>query len=123
MRPVARTISCQSAGFSVVDAPLDRIAEARISCHTTQLRRPPTADFFSAFNSKIHYMKPYLLGRARTAIVLLSFVLTPLSLQATQLAYEGFDYPSGAVLTGHSGGFGWGGLWQTVNNGSADVLD
>ncbi|MEK7951110.1 beta strand repeat-containing protein [Luteolibacter soli] len=48
--------------------------------------------------------------------------LAPLGSQAAQLAYEGFDYSSGAGnLTGLGGGFGWNGNWLTVNNGSADV--
>ncbi len=38
------------------------------------------------------------------------------------MAYEGFNYPSGSAnLTGLSGGFGWNGSWQGVNNGSSSV--
>jgi len=39
------------------------------------------------------------------------------------MAYEGFDYPTGAGnLTSLSGGFGWNGGWLTVDNGSADII-
>jgi fructan beta-fructosidase len=39
------------------------------------------------------------------------------------LAYEGFDYAAGSSnLTEGNGGSGWEGAWQTVNNGSADVV-
>lgn len=42
--------------------------------------------------------------------------------QAALLAYEGFNYaPGSGNLTGLSGGFGWGGAWQGVNNGSSSV--
>lgn len=49
-------------------------------------------------------------------------VLVPASTYASLLAYEGFNYASGTGnLTGQSGGFGWKGTWNTVNNGSSDV--
>lgn len=45
------------------------------------------------------------------------------SAQAGLMAYEGFNYPVGSGnLSGQSGGFGWNGSWQTVNNGSSSVL-
>jgi autotransporter-associated beta strand protein len=47
---------------------------------------------------------------------------SPHPLQAALVAYEGFDYATGSGnLTGQSGGFGWNGAWQTVNNGSSSV--
>jgi autotransporter-associated beta strand protein len=50
-------------------------------------------------------------------------LLLPAGIQAAQLAYEGFDYPAGSAnLTNQLGGSGWNGVWQTVNNGSADVV-
>ncbi|QJE97824.1 immunoglobulin domain-containing protein [Luteolibacter luteus] len=58
------------------------------------------------------------------ASLLAGFTITPSTSEAAQLAYEGFDYAAGAGnLTGNTGGFGWGSVWQTVNNGSADVVD
>ncbi|MBK1816624.1 immunoglobulin domain-containing protein [Luteolibacter yonseiensis] len=55
--------------------------------------------------------------------LLAGLLLIPSGSQAAQMAYEGFDYPTGAGnLTGLSGGTGWNGGWQTVNNGSADVV-
>ena len=50
-------------------------------------------------------------------------LLIPAGLQAAPLAYEGFDYPAGLDnLTNQIGGYGWDGVWQTVNNGSADLI-
>ena len=44
-------------------------------------------------------------------------------LPSGSLAYEGFDYPSGeGSLSGNGGGHGWSGDWQTINNGSSDVV-
>lgn len=38
------------------------------------------------------------------------------------MSYEGFNYPTGSGnLSGQNGGFGWGGSWQTVNNGASSV--
>jgi len=49
-------------------------------------------------------------------------LVAPQSTQASLLAYEGFNYATGSAnLTGLSGGFGWGGSWQGVNNGSSSV--
>lgn len=60
----------------------------------------------------------------RNGALVLAGWLIPLGLQAAQMAYEGFDYPSGSAnLTGQSGGSGWNGVWLTIDNGSADVLD
>ncbi len=55
--------------------------------------------------------------------MILAGLLTPPGLRAAPLAYEGFDYPAGSTLSGRSGGSGWNGVWQTANNGSADILD
>lgn len=42
--------------------------------------------------------------------------------KAGLMAYEGFNYATGSAnLTGKSGGFGWNGAWQGVNNGSSSV--
>jgi hypothetical protein len=50
-------------------------------------------------------------------------IFAPAAAQASQLAYEGFDYATGSGnLTAMNGGTGWNGAWQTVNNGSADVV-
>ncbi len=39
------------------------------------------------------------------------------------LAYEGFDYPvANGSLSGQNGGSGWAAPWQTVDNGTADIL-
>ncbi|MEO5916252.1 MAG: autotransporter-associated beta strand repeat-containing protein [Luteolibacter sp.] len=60
---------------------------------------------------------------ANSAALLAGLLLVPLGAQATQLAYEGFDYATGSGnLTTQNGGTGWNGAWQTVNNGSADVI-
>ncbi|WP_193212591.1 beta strand repeat-containing protein [Luteolibacter marinus] len=60
---------------------------------------------------------------ANRAALFAGLVLVPLGSHAAQLAYEGFDYPDGASnLTSMDGGSGWSGGWQTVNNGSADVI-
>lgn len=57
------------------------------------------------------------------ASLLAGIAIAPSASEAAQLAYEGFDYATGTGnLTGNTGGFGWGGVWQTVNNGSADVV-
>ncbi|MEI9962658.1 MAG: hypothetical protein WDM76_16535 [Limisphaerales bacterium] len=49
-------------------------------------------------------------------------ILIPSTSRAALMAYEGFNYPSGSAnLTGLSGGFGWNGSWQGVNNGSSSV--
>lgn len=48
--------------------------------------------------------------------------LLPSSLQAAQLAYEGFDYTVPGTVTGKAGGYGWRGVWLTVNGNSADVV-
>ncbi len=41
---------------------------------------------------------------------------------ASLMAYEGFNYGTGSAnLTGLSGGFGWNGGWQGVNNGASSV--
>jgi autotransporter-associated beta strand protein len=49
-------------------------------------------------------------------------LLSPPTMKAALLAYEGFNYATGSAnLTGLSGGFGWGGSWQGVNNGSSSV--
>lgn len=45
----------------------------------------------------------------------------PLSTRAALMAYEGFNYPTGSGLTGLSGGFGWNGVWQNVNNGDSTI--
>ncbi|MCW1926501.1 immunoglobulin domain-containing protein [Luteolibacter arcticus] len=63
---------------------------------------------------------PYIF---RNCALILAGWLAPLGSQAAQMAYEGFDYSTGTGnLTGLSGGFGWNGNWQTVNNGSADIV-
>jgi hypothetical protein len=60
--------------------------------------------------------------RTLTGAALASLALMTLPAQAGLLAYEGFNYPAGSGnLTGLSGGFGWNGSWQTVNNGSSSV--
>lgn len=49
-------------------------------------------------------------------------LVAPRTAQASLLAYEGFNYATGSAnLTGLSGGFGWNGAWQGVNNGSSSV--
>ncbi len=48
--------------------------------------------------------------------------LLPASLQATQLAYEGFDYAVPGTVTGKAGGYGWRGVWATINGNSADTV-
>ncbi|WP_035602829.1 immunoglobulin domain-containing protein [Haloferula sp. BvORR071] len=59
--------------------------------------------------------------RGRAAVVYAGLLL-PVSLQAAQMAYEGFNYPTGTSnLSASYGGSGWNGTWATVNNGSADV--
>ncbi|MCW1887639.1 immunoglobulin domain-containing protein [Luteolibacter flavescens] len=59
----------------------------------------------------------------RNCTFVLTGCLSPLALQAAPLAYEGFDYATGTGnLTTLNGGTGWNGAWQTVNNGSADIL-
>lgn len=53
----------------------------------------------------------------------MAILLSPIGARAAQMAYEGFDYPTGSSnLSGLAGGTGWNGGWQTVNNGSADVV-
>ena len=47
--------------------------------------------------------------------------LLPASLQAAQLLYEGFDYPQPGIVTGKNGGYGWRGIWTTVDGNSADL--
>ena len=60
-----------------------------------------------------------LIGRSAAALAVL---LSPIGARAAQMAYEGFDYPSGSSnLSGQAGGAGWNGVWMTVNNGSADI--
>ncbi|MCF7675665.1 MAG: immunoglobulin domain-containing protein, partial [Akkermansiaceae bacterium] len=60
---------------------------------------------------------------AEFAALLVGLLLFPAGSQAAQMAYEGFDYPTGtATLSGQNGGSGWGGVWQTVNNGSAELV-
>ncbi|HEY4417341.1 MAG TPA: autotransporter-associated beta strand repeat-containing protein [Verrucomicrobiae bacterium] len=50
-------------------------------------------------------------------------LLTPAPTHAALMAYEGFNYGTGSAnLTGLSGGFGWSGGWQTVNNSSSSVI-
>jgi Immunoglobulin domain len=62
-------------------------------------------------------------SRKHSAAVWAGLLLFPSALQAAQMAYEGFDYPSGTGnLSTLNGGSGWSGAWQTVNNGSADVV-
>jgi autotransporter-associated beta strand protein len=49
-------------------------------------------------------------------------LLTPSAARASLIAYEGFNYAAGSGnLTGQAGGFGWGGLWQSVVGGSSSV--
>ncbi len=58
-----------------------------------------------------------------SAAILAGMLLIPAASQAAQLAYEGFNYAAGSGnLNTLNGGSGWGGTWQTVNNGSADVV-
>jgi autotransporter-associated beta strand protein len=55
--------------------------------------------------------------------LLAGLLMIPAVSQAAELAYEGFDYPTGSGnLSGQNGGSGWNGAWMTVNNGSADVV-
>lgn len=63
-------------------------------------------------------------GGTSHAFLLAGCLLIPAAAEAAQLAYEGFDYPSGtANVVGMNGGSGWNGTWLLVNNGSADVVD
>lgn len=60
---------------------------------------------------------------ANASVLLAGLLLTSNVSHAAQMAYEGFDYATGAGnLTTQNGGTGWNGAWQTVNNGSADVV-
>ena len=55
--------------------------------------------------------------------VLAGLIFSSANSYADQLAYEGFDYAAGVdALFNQNGGTGWGGTWQTVNNGSADIV-
>src|SRR6478736_543832 len=57
-----------------------------------------------------------------SAILAGTFFITPRAAHASLVAYEGFNYTSGSAnLTSQSGGFGWSGNWQGVNNGSSSV--
>jgi autotransporter-associated beta strand protein len=59
----------------------------------------------------------------KTAIASLAlFVTAVMPCRAALMVYEGFNYSTGSGnLTGQSGGFGWSGSWQTVNNGPSSV--
>ena len=37
------------------------------------------------------------------------------------MLYEGFDYPLPGIITGKNGGYGWRGIWTTVDGNSADL--
>lgn len=68
-------------------------------------------------------MKPQTKKNPNAAGLLAVLLLVPSASHAAQMAYEGFDYATGSSnLTGMSGGSGWAAAWQTVNNGSADVI-
>ena len=58
---------------------------------------------------------------AAPSFLLAGWLLLPAGLHAAQMAYEGFDYPTGSLTT-QNGGSGWNGAWQTVNNGTADIV-
>ena len=53
------------------------------------------------------------------AIGALSLIYTS---QATQIAYEGFSYPTGTTLGSQSGGTGWMGAWLGPVYGGADFV-
>jgi autotransporter-associated beta strand protein len=56
------------------------------------------------------------------ALLACAALLTPPAARAALMSYEGFNYASGSGnLSGLSGGFGWNGSWQTVNNGASSV--
>jgi len=60
--------------------------------------------------------------RLLTSLILLA-ALTPAILPGIAragLVYDGFAYPPGEDLDGHSGGIGWGGAW--FNQGGAPTL-
>jgi hypothetical protein len=62
---------------------------------------------------------PYIF---RNCLLVLTGWLSPLGLQAAQVAYEGFNYTTGPNnLSGNFGGHGWSGVWRTINGNSADV--
>ncbi len=62
-------------------------------------------------------------SRAKCAALLAGWLLAPAGLQAAQLAYEGFNYPTGpATLTGQTGGTGWSAGWATIVGTSADIV-
>jgi autotransporter-associated beta strand protein len=63
---------------------------------------------------------PYIF---RNCLLILTGWITPLGSQAAQVAYEGFNYPTGTNnLSGNVGGHGWSGTWRTINGDSADVV-
>ena len=63
---------------------------------------------------------PYIF---RNSLLILTGWLIPLGAQAVQIAYEGFNYPTGTNnLSGNFGGHGWSGIWRTVDGNSADIV-
>src|ERR1700744_732382 len=58
----------------------------------------------------------------KTTMASLALLFTALvPAHATLLAYEGFNYSAGSNLSGQSGGFGWGNIWQQQVNGDSSV--
>jgi fructan beta-fructosidase len=39
------------------------------------------------------------------------------------LAYDGFDYPAGAILAGRGGGIGWSNVWTDVSGTASEIVD
>ena len=64
-----------------------------------------------------------LFAQAWLFIALTALIFCPTTrVGAAPMAYEGFNYSTGSGnLTGLSGGYGWNGAWQGVNNGSSSV--
>lgn len=68
-------------------------------------------------------MKPQIQKTPDAAKLLAILLVVPSASYAAQMAYEGFDYATGSAnLTNMNGGSGWASAWQTINNGSADVI-
>ncbi len=94
---------------------MSKTPNAKINSPLNRLSRCSLADIVSRRSPQ-----NTTLGLAAVTLACAVFV-APTS-QASLMSYEGFNYSTGSGnLTGLSGGFGWQGAWQGVNNGSSSV--
>ena len=62
------------------------------------------------------------MNRKTIALIIGTALCAMCASQATQIAYEGFDYPNGTTMYGQNGGAGWMAAWQGPLGSGADFV-